>query len=339
MYNKLMKCRSIATIEHYKQEHFKNMKLKDIAYLNSLTDESQYPAARCAMSLLIYLYHWSSSGTVESMNKANKEMRARTAVDLLNACILLIELECGWFNKMKQDAWGGTSVLTPWGLQEYEATFTNLSASHFIFNLHGYDEHWQVRVLQHNVPGAREQIVNLPKSPINGSYFETCTCGADRTDAVTCEHMAAIAPSSVIRPQITPLNVMPMWWKRKQWRVQFPSDMYADANIIIKSLKDDRSPDHSLRLCPDWTATGKSGCPKKGERIKSGLETAMVKGMPGTEKTKAIKRQRCMVCGKFGHSSEGCWLLEKSEDTQPVVVNTFPIQAEDIDDDGKEASV
>jgi hypothetical protein len=101
MYNKLMKCRSIATIEHFKQEHFKNMKNNDIAYLNSLPDESQYPAARCAMSLLIYMYMWSSSGTVEAMNKANKEMRARTAVDLLNACILLIKLECGRFNKMK----------------------------------------------------------------------------------------------------------------------------------------------------------------------------------------------------------------------------------------------
>ncbi len=32
-----------------------------------------------------------------------------------------------------------------------------------------------------------------------------------------------------------------------------------------------------------------------------------------------------MVCGKFGHDSECCWLLEKSEDTQrqQVVVNTI----------------
>jgi len=147
MYNKLMKCRSIATIEHFKQEHFKNMKNKDITYLNSLPDESQYPAARCTMSLLIYRYMRSSSGTVESMNKANKEMRVRTAVDLLNACIVLIKLECGRFNKMKQDAWGGTSILTPRGLQEYEARFTNLSASHFIFNTREHDDHWQVRVL------------------------------------------------------------------------------------------------------------------------------------------------------------------------------------------------
>ena len=123
------------------------MKNKDIAYLNSLPDESQYPAARCAMSLLMYMYMRLSSGTVEAMKKANKEMRTRTAVDLLNTCILLIKLECGWLNKMKKDAWGGTSILTPWGLQEYEATFTNLSTSHFIFNMREHDDHWQVRVL------------------------------------------------------------------------------------------------------------------------------------------------------------------------------------------------
>jgi hypothetical protein len=69
------------------------MSNKDINYLNSLDDESQYPAARCAMGLLVYMCFRSSSGTAESMNKANKEMRAQTAVDLLNACILLIKLE------------------------------------------------------------------------------------------------------------------------------------------------------------------------------------------------------------------------------------------------------
>jgi hypothetical protein len=79
VYNKLMKCRSVSLIDHFKEEHFKKMKMKDIQYLNSLDDESQYLAARCAMGPYVYLYFRSSSGTAESMNKANKEMRARTA--------------------------------------------------------------------------------------------------------------------------------------------------------------------------------------------------------------------------------------------------------------------
>ena len=66
---------------------------KDINYLNSLDDESQYPAARCAMRNDVYMYNRSASGVVESMNGANQDMRARMAVDLLNAAILLIKLE------------------------------------------------------------------------------------------------------------------------------------------------------------------------------------------------------------------------------------------------------
>ena len=238
VYNKLMKCRSVALIEHFKEQHFKNMNTKDIQYLNSLDDESQYPAARCAMGAYVYLYFCSSSGTAESMNKANKEMRARTAVDLLNACMLLIKLECKRFYKMKKDAWGGTTVLTPRGIEEYEATFTNLSPSHFIFNLRDFDDHIEMRVQRINVTG-----LTLPKYPVNGSHFGTCTCRADKTNAVPCEHMAAIALSSVIRPPITPINVMPMWWKRKQWQLQFPLDLYSDANITMKSVKEGRLPD------------------------------------------------------------------------------------------------
>ncbi len=75
-----------------------------LQYLNNLTDESQYPAAQCAMGENIYLYHRSSSGAVESMNRENIEMRARTAIDLPNATILLLKLECARFNRMKQEA-------------------------------------------------------------------------------------------------------------------------------------------------------------------------------------------------------------------------------------------
>ena len=110
IYNKLMRCHSVALIDHNKCEHLKAMKSKDIQYLNSLTNESHYLAARCAMGDNIYMYHHSSSGVVESMNMANSKMRACTAVDVPNATIL--------FNKMKQETWGNKSIPTPWGKEE-----------------------------------------------------------------------------------------------------------------------------------------------------------------------------------------------------------------------------
>ena len=65
----------------------------DYTYLNKLPDTSQYPAARCNMGEGIYMYHRTSSAAVECMNAANKEIRDRMAVDLVNATILLIRLE------------------------------------------------------------------------------------------------------------------------------------------------------------------------------------------------------------------------------------------------------
>jgi hypothetical protein len=56
-------------------------------------DQQGHQAARCAMDPYVYLYFCSSSGTAELMNMTNKKMRAQTAVDLLNAGILLIKLE------------------------------------------------------------------------------------------------------------------------------------------------------------------------------------------------------------------------------------------------------
>ncbi len=83
----------------------KHMSAKDLRYLNSINDEEQYPGARCAMADKgIYMYQQSASSAVESMNAVNKEMRARTAVDALNATLLLIRLECNRFQQMKQEA-------------------------------------------------------------------------------------------------------------------------------------------------------------------------------------------------------------------------------------------
>jgi len=135
-----------------------------------------------------------------------------------------------------------------------------------------------------HLPGKWEEVVTLLKEPVNGSHFGTCTCRAAQTNAVPCEHMSVIALSAVIRPQISPLNIMPIWWKRSQRRLQFPLETCPDANITMKSVKEGWLPDYGLRLCPDWTTGRKAGRPKMGERIKSGLETAMAKGKAGTNR-------------------------------------------------------
>ena len=72
----------------------------------------------------------------------------------------------------------------------------------------------------------------------------------------------------------------------------------------------------------------------------------MVMGKPGVKRGSATKRQRCVVCEKFGHEFEGCWLLDKGNNMEEAVVHTLPIAEEmgtmddtTTDDEGKEGAV
>jgi hypothetical protein len=141
----------------------------------------------------IYMYQQSVSSAVESMNAANKEMRACMAVDALNPILLLIRLECDRFQQMKQEAWDDDLGLTPRGKDEYDNTYTDLFSHHYSYNVTNVETHWQVRVQCNNVERAEPQYVRFPKEAANQSFFGTCTCGADKTNAVHCEHMAAVS--------------------------------------------------------------------------------------------------------------------------------------------------
>ncbi len=85
-----------------------------------------------------------------------------------------------------------------------------------------------------------------------------------------------------------------------------------------------------------WTTGSKAGRPKKGERIKSGLETAMAKGKAGSNRRKATKRKRCEVCGSYGHVYGDCFILDKSEVIEHAGIHALPIEEIVMDDDGRE---
>ena len=138
------------------------MSSKDLHYLNSLTDKEQYSGARCGMGEGIYMYQRSATSSVELMNAANREVRAQTAVNALNAALLLINLECKRFQPMKQQAWGDDLGLTPRGKELYESTYTDLSPAQFTFSQTKYDDYWGVQVKCTNV-GTQPQQVQFPK--------------------------------------------------------------------------------------------------------------------------------------------------------------------------------
>ncbi len=65
----------------------------DRHYLTKIPDEKQYAAAHCVMGNDICMYGRSASSGVDAMNRANKNVREKTAVDMLNAAILLLNME------------------------------------------------------------------------------------------------------------------------------------------------------------------------------------------------------------------------------------------------------
>ena len=115
LFNKLVNAKTTDAITRIEDEYSGRLAQRDLAYLKNLTDEEQYPAARCAMHPNVIMYGRSSSASVESMNAANRECRARTSVCLVNATILLMNLEHERYNTMKELAWKNEGHLTPWG--------------------------------------------------------------------------------------------------------------------------------------------------------------------------------------------------------------------------------
>jgi hypothetical protein len=106
----------------------------NLHYLTKLPDRSQYPAARCAVGDNICMFSKSALSGVESMNKVNQLAQQRTAVDILNAVIviLLIKLEGEHFNWYKQKAWErDNQILTELGLELMEEAFADVDVSNF----------------------------------------------------------------------------------------------------------------------------------------------------------------------------------------------------------------
>jgi hypothetical protein len=315
VYNRLLKCRTITQIDSVKDKYFPLMHSRDLQYLNTLPDHSQYPAARCALTPGVYMYHRTSSAAVESMNAANREMRAKTAVDPLNACILLLRMECKRFIKQRELAWAMDTDLTTRGRVLYDEVFSNISTFDFTINV-SEDQYGYICTVRRNINSQTREggTVTILKEPTRGSYFGKCTCGVDSRDAVPCDHMAALVISSRV-PNLTRENIMPYWWRTDQWQLQLQKDVTAECNISIETIREDGKPDSNIRYCPSWSAPNKSGRPKKNERRKSVLEKAGV--MKVTKKPKIMMRF-CQVCHKGSHVANECWELPKNAEKRPV---------------------
>jgi len=115
-FDSLISAKNIDDLRERKEFFYPCIDDEDKIYLTKLRDDQQYPAARCALGPHIYMYGRTSSASVESMNAANKSVCHRTSIDLVNATILLLQLEKKRFNEQKEKAWSDDNGrLTPKG--------------------------------------------------------------------------------------------------------------------------------------------------------------------------------------------------------------------------------
>ncbi len=100
------------------------------------------------------------------MNRANEDVRKRTAVDILNAALVCLKKEGLRFNRCQKDAnqhkrLSGT-VLTPEGINIVEDIFLKCEPSRYLTQC----------AIAKNEVDSREYIVKLPKVPgVHGSRF------------------------------------------------------------------------------------------------------------------------------------------------------------------------
>ncbi len=98
------------------------------------------------------------------MNVANFSIRQRTAIDLDNAMILLLDLECKRFNKQQAEAWTRDGVLTPRGNLKFEESFNDINHTQFRITVTERENVWVCLVKRIEELGP-DCVVAIPKEP------------------------------------------------------------------------------------------------------------------------------------------------------------------------------
>jgi hypothetical protein len=302
LYNLLAGCHSMAQLERTKAKYYPDMSPTALHYLQKVDDTHQYPAARCAMGDNICMYGKSASSGVESMNRANSIARERTAVDVLNAVILLIKLEGSRYDFYQHKAWSREEYLTNRGMDLMEEAFRDVSVRDYRISITECNTFHRITVS--HMTSANEYIVTIPMQERMGSRYGRCTCGKPNTDGIPCKHMVVVAKSSKIEG-LTRMDIMPYWWTTAQWRQQYALEVNCPTDITLNTVKSSTTADDMLRYCPGWVAARKKGRPKANVREKSVVDLIQ-ESAKKKKRTRKVKMY-CSICQKWNHNTVDCY--------------------------------
>jgi hypothetical protein len=261
-FNQLVNCNTVEEIEVLRDKHLSKIATKTLRYINNVPDTAQYPAARCAMSLNIYMYGRSASSGNESINRANQHAQERMVVDVVNATMVLVNLENRRFTQKREFAWNSNDVLTPKGKALRDKAFKDIDDNKYDITVETGDQFAKCSVRKVGA-NTKMYLAIILLAEVEGSRFGSCSCGVTQVMGVPCKHMVAVLKSGVIEG-FGENNIMPVWWMTTTLKHQFPLDVEVGENMDIDWLKTKGEPDSNLRHCPAMAASNKSGHPKKG---------------------------------------------------------------------------
>jgi len=270
------------------------MEIKALKYLKTLEDDQQYPGARCDRDpgeTKVYMYLHEASLSVESMNKANKPARARTAVDVVCSTHLLVDMCSNRYQAKKKEAWRWEDTLTPYGIKLREKAFKDVNYRLYRIKIEEATKKWICRVTRIGKGNSEDsERTCFFLKEFEQSAFGDCSCGLPCTSGVPCHHMVAVVKSSRIEG-LTASNVMPYWWSTECWRNQYPFDTNVTCDFDMEAIRA-TTPEGTMRYCPPYAAARKSGCPKIDKRHKSPLEGKNKRKRGDVNKGKAGGKRR-----------------------------------------------
>jgi hypothetical protein len=270
----LIGCNNVATLNYKKEKLYAGLPDDMVRYFDSVADEAQFPAARCAMGKNIFLYDHEASSGVESMNNASKTARQMAAVDPTNSVLLILQQESVRYQKWHKAVWKWDTSLTPKGETLCHDAFEVLVSGNYTYDVTEVDDHYETEVRSVGGVGGSSicsHTVMIPREAVNGTRFGSCTCGIAQTKTVPCVHMVAIVQAKVITG-LNEVDVMPAWCASATWQLQYPRNLSIRADLNIHKLKAAHQSDTKLHCCPKTAAGNKSGAPKKVKRVKGPLE-------------------------------------------------------------------
>ena len=304
VFNLIFAADTVEAIAALKARYFDSMDRGDVAYLNRLEDERQYPAARCAMGDDICMNSHRASQGVEAMNFSNNPARVRTAVDILNATLLIVALEEKRYERYKASAWARMEQLTQRGMLIMENVFKDVDIRSFELEVRQNGNCHCCTVKSNLKPSSKKFDVIIPiQEDRFGSRFGTCTCGKPAKEGAPCQHMVVVAKSTRIEG-LTRIDIIPGYLTTACWKEQFAQDVHCSTtSASMSDIKLNYTPDDKLRCMPAVLAPNKSGRPKNNSRKKGIIDHIA----ESAKKRKRKKKLYCAKCNKFNHNTVNCW--------------------------------